>query len=570
MSRIKKKYESKDETRVKITGSGDFSDRKCFERLRTAILSPELITEALTFYDRQINPPTEQFYQFSLFLDGLYLFDFNCEDGEKKVIQLPSDSMTSLLELCGETSSGEHLTMAYFSIPSPFDPDTDESDLVQTVIYDGYRLTAVFEVFEQKINLRLVIERENLVGNPLEVCRNLPSARIVTGSLHPRFFEQTKFEFEDSSVFLPKIKVIGVGGGGGNAVNRMIEAGVKGVEFIVANTDLQALNDSKAPMRIQLGSRLTRGLGAGSDPDIGREAALETTDLLLDALYGADLVFVTTGLGGGTGTGAAPVVASLAKQLDILTLGVVTKPFCVEGKKRMTQAERGLAELRGCVDTIITIPNSKLKDVEEKISVMEAFRRSDDVLRRAVQGISDLITTSGVINLDFADVQAVMKGRGAALLGIGEAKGEGAAVKAMEEALNYRILDEHTITGAGHILVNFACSNSTPMAELENALEIMVERAKTEADIVFGTTLVNQTEFVQVMFLATGNLALRVDAVAERKWYAAPVPRVEEINPHFRGILDGFKDPDLPPNYYSGTNRMTSAPHFNLLPKPRN
>ena len=247
-----------------------------------------------------------------------------------------------------------------------------------------------------------------------------------------------------------RIKVIGVGGGGGNAVNRMIDAGIKGVEFIVANTDLQALNASKAPMKIQLGSKSTRGLGAGSNPEMGRAAALEDTEKLLDVLEGSDMVFVTSGLGGGTGTGAAPVVASLAIELGALTVAVVTKPFTVEGKKRMAQAEKGLAELRGCVDTLITIPNSKLREVEEKITIVEAFRRADDVLLRAVQGITDLIITPGIINLDFADVTTVMRGKGVALMGIGRGDGEDAASKAMRAALDYKLLEEHSIkAGSG-------------------------------------------------------------------------------------------------------------------------
>jgi cell division protein FtsZ len=203
-------------------------------------------------------------------------------------------------------------------------------------------------------------------------------------------------EFADEVVTGAKIIVIGVGGGGSNAVNRMIEAGIKGVQFIVVNTDVQALNDSKAPIKIQLGSQLTRGLGAGANPQIGRQAAIEDTDKIMDVLEGSDMVFVTTGLGGGTGTGAAPVIAALAIELGALTVAVVTKPFTVEGKKRMRQAEEGLAELRGCVDTIITIPNSKLKDGEEKISIIDAFRRADDILLQAVQGISDLITVTDI------------------------------------------------------------------------------------------------------------------------------------------------------------------------------
>jgi len=314
-----------------------------------------------------------------------------------------------------------------------------------------------------------------------------------------------KFLIDDPPVTGAKIKVIGVGGGGSNAVNRMIEAGIKGVEFIVVNTDVQALNDSKAPMKIQLGSKLTRGLGAGSNPTVGRDAALEDHEKIMDVLEGADMVFVTTGLGGGTGTGAAPVVASLAIELGALTVAVVTKPFTVEGKKRMAQAEQGLAELRGCVDTIITIPNSKLKDVEEKISIMDAFRRADDVLLQAVQGISDLITTSGIINLDFADVRAVMKGRGVALMGIGEAKGEGAAVKAMKAAIDSKLLEENSIKGAKGALINITSSKNTALNEIEDAIALIESEAHDEADIIWGTVFSDDMEdSVKITVIATG------------------------------------------------------------------
>ena len=314
-----------------------------------------------------------------------------------------------------------------------------------------------------------------------------------------------KFLIDDPPVTGAKIKVIGVGGGGSNAVNRMIEAGIKGVEFIVVNTDVQALNDSKAPMKIQLGSKLTRGLGAGSNPTVGRDAALEDHEKIMDVLEGADMVFVTTGLGGGTGTGAAPVVASLAIELGALTVAVVTKPFTVEGKKRMAQAEQGLAELRGCVDTIITIPNSKLKDVEEKISIMDAFRRADDVLLQAVQGISDLITTSGIINLDFADVRAVMKGRGVALMGIGEAKGEGAAVKAMKAAIDSKLLEENSIKGAKGALINITSSKNTALNEIEDAIALIESEAHDEADIIWGTVFSDDMEdAVKITVIATG------------------------------------------------------------------
>lgn len=314
-----------------------------------------------------------------------------------------------------------------------------------------------------------------------------------------------KIFIDEPPVTGAKIKVIGVGGGGSNAVNRMIEAGIKGVEFIVVNTDVQALNDSKAPMKIQLGSKLTRGLGAGSNPSVGRDAALEDHEKIMDVLEGADMVFVTTGLGGGTGTGAAPVVASLAIELGALTVAVVTKPFTVEGKKRMAQAEQGLAELRGCVDTIITIPNSKLKDVEEKISIMDAFRRADDVLLQAVQGISDLITTSGVINLDFADVRAVMKGRGVALMGIGEAKGDGAAVKAMKSAIDSKLLEENSIKGAKGALINITSSKNTALNEIEDAIALIESEAHDEADIIWGTVFNEEMDDeVKITVIATG------------------------------------------------------------------
>ena len=302
-----------------------------------------------------------------------------------------------------------------------------------------------------------------------------------------------------------RIKVLGVGGGGGNAVNRMIDAGIKGVEFIVANTDVQALNASKAPIKIQLGSKLTRGLGAGANPEVGRDAALEDHEKLLDVLEGSDMVFVTTGLGGGTGTGAAPVVASLAIELGALTVAVVTKPFNVEGKKRMLQAERGLAELRGCVDTIITIPNSKLREVEEKITIMDAFRRADEILLQAVQGITDLITTPGIINLDFADVTTVMRGKGVALMGIGSAKGPDAASKAMRAALDYKLLEEDSIQGAKGAIINVTGSEDMPLGEVEDAIRIVEEEADDNADIIWGTVFKpGMEDEIKVTVIATG------------------------------------------------------------------
>lgn len=302
-----------------------------------------------------------------------------------------------------------------------------------------------------------------------------------------------------------RIKVIGVGGGGGNAVNRMIEAGIQGVDFIVANTDLQALNASRAPMKIQLGGKSTRGLGAGSNPDKGREAALEDHQKLLDVLEGSDMVFVTAGLGGGTGTGAAPVVASLAIELGALTVAVVTKPFGVEGKKRMAQAEQGLAELRGCVDTIITIPNSKLREVEDNITLIDAFRRADDILLQAVQGITDLIITPGIINLDFADVTTVMRGRGVALMGIGHGEGQNAASSAMRSALDYKLLEENSITGAKAALINVTGGEDMPLGEIEDAIGMIEEESDEHADIIWGNVIKEGMEDkIKVTVIATG------------------------------------------------------------------
>lgn len=302
-----------------------------------------------------------------------------------------------------------------------------------------------------------------------------------------------------------RIKVIGVGGGGSNAVNRMIDAGIKGVEFIVANTDLQALEASKAPIKIQLGTKSTRGLGAGSNPEIGKAAALEDHQKLLDVLEGSDMVFVTAGLGGGTGTGAAPVVASLAIELGALTVAVVTKPFTVEGKKRMAQAEEGIAELRGCVDTLITIPNSKLREVEEKITVIEAFRRADDVLLQAVQGITDLILTPGMINLDFADVTTVMRDKGVALMGIGSGRGDDAASKAMRAALDYKLLEENSIHGAKAALINVTGGPEMVLSEIEDALGLIESEADDQADIIWGSVIKeDMADEIRITVIATG------------------------------------------------------------------
>ncbi len=283
------------------------------------------------------------------------------------------------------------------------------------------------------------------------------------------------------------IKVVGVGGGGGNAVDRMIASGVEGVEFIAANTDHQALRASGAPTKIQIGRRLTRGLGAGARPEVGRDAALEDTDALVESIEGADMVFVTTGLGGGTGTGASPVIASLAAQSDALVVAVVTKPFAFEGRRRMLQAQAGLEELREVVDTVITIPNDKLlHTVDRSTGIQAAFAMADDVLRQAVQGISDLILDTGSINRDFADVRTVMKGMGMALMGTGVAEGENRAIAAAQQAISSPLLEDTSIEGARGVIFNVTGGDDLALHEVNDAASIIHEAADRDATILFG------------------------------------------------------------------------------------
>src|SRR2546429_1121879 len=280
-----------------------------------------------------------------------------------------------------------------------------------------------------------------------------------------------------------RIKVIGVGGGGGNAVNRMIDAGIEGIEFIVANTDLQALKRSRASVKIQLGGRLTKGLGAGADPEVGRQAALEDTDKIIEVLEGSDMVFVTTGLGGGTGTGGAPIVASLATELGALTVAVVTKPFNFEGRRRLQQAEHGLNELHESVDTVITIPNERLFGaVAQTASVTDAFKTADDVLRQAVQGISDLITVPGFINVDFADVRTIMQGMGMALMGTGTARGETRSADAARRAISSPLLEEASIQGARGVLINITGPENLLLHEVSEAASVIHKAADEEAN----------------------------------------------------------------------------------------
>src|SRR5437899_1784676 len=311
-----------------------------------------------------------------------------------------------------------------------------------------------------------------------------------------------------------KIKVIGVGGGGCNAVNRMIRAKLEGVEFITANTDLQALKLSQAPVKLQLGAKLTKGLGAGANPEVGRKAALEDTEKIIEALEGSDMIFITSGLGGGTGSGAAPVVASLASELGALSVAVVTKPFLFEGKRRMMQSEQALQELIGAVDTVIVIPNERLMDtVERGTSFFDAFRIADDILRQAVQGISDIITVPGIINRDFADVKAIMHGQGYAVMGTAVATGTNRAVDAANRAIASPLLEDNTIQGAQGILINISGSSSLTLHEVHEASSVIQKAAHENANIIFGAV---QDDQMKDTIKRDGRLPVRRIAMAQK------------------------------------------------------
>ena len=301
------------------------------------------------------------------------------------------------------------------------------------------------------------------------------------------------------------IKVIGVGGGGTNAVNRMVDSGIRGVEFVAVNTDRQALLLSKAASKIQIGEKITRGLGAGANPDIGAQAAEESKNEITEALRGADMVFVTAGMGGGTGTGAAPIVAACAKEMGILTIGVVTKPFTFEGKKRLSQADRGIESLKSKVDTLVVIPNDKLLQViDRKTSIVEAFKMADDVLRQGVQGISDLIAVPGLVNLDFADVKTIMLNTGMAHMGIGRASGESRAEEAAKQAVQSPML-ETSIEGARGVIINITGGNNLGLHEVNTAAELVQRSVDPEANIIFGA-VIDETleEDIVITVIATG------------------------------------------------------------------
>lgn len=303
-----------------------------------------------------------------------------------------------------------------------------------------------------------------------------------------------------------KIKVIGIGGGGGNAVKRMIEAGIEGVEFIAVNTDLQALNSNTAGTKLQIGNKLTKGLGSGGRPEIGKQAAMEDTEKLIELLQGADMAFLTTGLGGGTGTGATPILANLASEMEILAIAIVTFPFEFEGKVRGKQAQEGLVELKSAVDTVISIPNERLlQTVNLDTSIQDAFKMADDILRQAVQGISDLITKPGLINLDFADVKSIMKGMGMAFMGTGIASGENRAMDAAQKAISSPLLVDTSIEGARGVLINITGGKDLTLHEVSKASQLIYRMAHPEANIIFGTVIDStMKELVKVTVIATG------------------------------------------------------------------
>ena len=359
---------------------------------------------------------------------------------------------------------------------------------------------------------------------------------------------------------LAKIKVIGLGGGGGNAINRMVESGVKGVEFIAANTDLQVLNSSKADVKIQIGATLTDGLGAGARPDIGKEAAIESKKEIEDALAGADMVFITCGMGGGTGTGAAPIVAEIAQALGALTVAIVTKPFSFEGKKRMQNALEGLEELKKHVDTLIVIPNDRLREIIDKTTPMlEAFKEVDNVLRRGVQSISDLIAVVGLVNLDFADVKAVMQNSGRAIIGIGIGMGEDRAIEAAKQAVSSPLL-ETSIEGATDAIINITGGVNLTLFEAEQAAEVVRSAANTDINTIFGSVInENLSDEVIVTVIATGFEKEKEISEEEKPVYSnvsQAQPRRTRVEPEMTyqvsEVLDNTDDDsdeefDLPP-----------------------
>jgi len=342
-------------------------------------------------------------------------------------------------------------------------------------------------------------------------------------------------EFDENRNMAAKVKAIGIGGGGCNAINNMIASGLTAVEFIAANTDAQALAASKAPIKLQLGAKITKGLGAGANPEIGRKAALEDIDMIRDSLGGADMIFITAGLGGGTGTGGAPIVAEVAKEMDALTVAIVTKPFLFEGKKRMKQAEEGLINLRMTSDTLITIPNQRLLSISGKsMSLLEAFKRADEVLLHAAKGISDLIAFHGLINLDFADVKTIMAEMGMALMGTGAASGDNRAVEAAQKAISSPLLEDISIEGAKGLLINVTGSSSMTLNEVNEASVLIQKEAHEDANIIFGAVIdEGMEEEVRVTVIATG-----FGRMEERM-----LPHLKKVSPISFSIRDNLDVP---------------------------
>jgi cell division protein FtsZ len=352
------------------------------------------------------------------------------------------------------------------------------------------------------------------------------------------------FEIEEDLGQIAKIRVIGIGGGGCNAVNTMITSRLDGVEFIVANTDLQALGNSLAATKLQLGAQSTKGLGAGADPEVGKNATLEDIDKVREALSGADMVFVTAGLGGGTGTGGAPVIAEVAKELGALTVAVVTKPFLFEGKRRQQAAERGLEELKQHVDTLITIPNQRLLSINDKsVSMIEGFKKADEVLLHASKSISDLITIPGLINLDFADVKTIMSEMGMAFMGMGIASGENKAMDATQKAISSPLLEDISINGAQGLLINITGGKDLTLHEVNDASTLIQEEADEDANIIFGAVIdPTMEDEVRITVIATGFGVGNTTRIAALKKAVTPLPRSiddHDIPAYLRSGLDG-------------------------------
>ncbi|OFZ19053.1 MAG: cell division protein FtsZ [Bdellovibrionales bacterium RBG_16_40_8] len=361
------------------------------------------------------------------------------------------------------------------------------------------------------------------------------------------------FELEETSSIGANIKVIGVGGGGGNAVQTMIEGGLSGIEFVVANTDRQALEANKSNKKIQLGADLTKGLGAGANPEIGKRAAIESYNDVVEALEGADMVFVTGGMGGGTGTGGAPIVAKIARELGALTIGVVTRPFVFEGKKRKKHADQGVSELRENVDTLIVIPNQKLLTVAgEKTPLLETFKRADEVLLQAVKGISDLINIRGLINLDFADIRTVMANKGMAIMGTGVAKGDNRAVEAASQAISSPLLENISIEGATGIIINVTGGPDLTLWEVNEASTLITEAAHEDAEVIFGAVINSEMkEEIHVTVIATGFQSRPHDQVTDQ---------VQRMQSMAQAQLDSFAQAEIYRNLMQQSMKTTEAP----------